>query len=330
LETVEFTMKKLLNPAPENREACLQQLWEKLNIQDRSESSLSGEFNWLVRDIEERSSAKASLSSCKIAKRYLTLAAIARRRGDQESSSRLLRQSFAFICWARELDVVARQDPTWPELEGDDLLMPMITWQALAPQCGSPWFALWLAPHLHNQFANPEPGMVVMYYSRDYPARRFMEVLQRSLITGVWPAQFDLAGLSAYGKLLQACEQPQAWEDALMAFCDWRIANAYGYPEMGASKRRRQSSLENVLDAERVEQVFPVELLTLKFAFERATGRTLSLDAPHPLLQGPLMALPFPAVEPVFEDEWTARLAALRHQLAPGLALRSPIVPKYL
>lgn len=44
--------------------------------------------------------------------------------------------------------------------------------------------------------------------------------------------------------------------------------------------------MESVLDREGVEQVFPVELLTLRLAYERATGQALSLDAPHPMLQG--------------------------------------------
>lgn len=75
-----------------------------------------------------------------------------------------------------------------------------------------------------------------------------MAFLQRSLITGTWRTHFDLPALSAYGRLLQACTQPEHWADALVEYCDWRVASAYGHEFMGATKRRRQSSLASVLD----------------------------------------------------------------------------------
>lgn len=209
--------------------------------------------------------------------------------------------------------------------------MTMVACQGLSAAYGSPWFALWVAPHLHNQFGNPDPEQGLLHYYQDKPAQRFMELLQRSLITGVWPTQSDLPGLSGYGPLLQACGQPEHWQAALVDYCDWRVANAYGYAYMGAPKRRRQSNAESVLDREAVEQVFPVELLTLRLAYERATGQPLSLDASHPMLQGPLMTLPFPAVEPLFEDECTRQLEELRVEVSAGrLAARAPGRAKYL
>jgi hypothetical protein len=324
-------INKLLIPTSLNREACLQQLWDKLHVEGRTEDSLASELARVTRHLEVGSAAKASLAACDLAYGYLRLAVIDRRKSALTTSDAFLRKSFVFAYWARELDIVARVDPEWSELVGDDLLMTMVAWQALSTACGSPWFALWLAPHLHNQFGHPDAEMPLVYYSYDKPARRFMEVLQRSLITGVWPQRIEAEEMSAYGKLLQACQRPSDWPAALVEYCDWRIANAYGYAEMGATKRRRQSAMASVLDVECVEQVFPVELLTLRFAFERATGQQLSLDAPHPMLQGPLMAQPFPTVEPMHKDEWTERLRALReNSVAAPLPLRAQVVAKYL
>jgi hypothetical protein len=266
-----------------------------------------------------------------IASRRIDLAMIDRAKGQLVASDDHLRKSFAFAYWAREMDLVARRDPNWPEEIGDDLLMTMVCWQALSIACGSSWFALWLAPHLHNQFGHPSPDMPLVFYSDDIAARRFMELLQRSLISGAWPHEIDAARFSGYGKLLEACSRPDVWPGALVDYCDWRIANAYGYSYMGAPKRRRQSALQSVLDAESIEQVIPFELFTLQFAVERATGHRLSLDAPHPMLQSVWMTARFPAVEPMHEDELTHRLQTLRSTASGAqVPLRSPVAAKYL
>lgn len=100
---------------------------------------------------------------------------------------------------------------------------------------------------------------------------------------------------------------------------------------MGAEKRRRQSEGWSVLDAAAWEQVFPIELLTLKHAFERATDRQLSLDAPHPLLQSHLMRDPFPRLEPLHEDGLAAQLASFHAQMyGQKFGLRHPIDARHL
>lgn len=324
-------MKKLLIPSPENREACLQQLWEKLYIEEGIDKSTQDNFVWLERALSAPSAGKAALAASWLANNFLDRACIDRRLDWLATSDTFLRQSFAYVYLARELNLLARMAPDWPELNPDGLLLETIAWQGLSVACGSPWFALWIAPHLHNQFGNPDPGQALLAYDFDKPARGFMELLQRSLITGAWPAHVDVPALSAYGRLLEACGQPAHWAAALVDFCDWRVANAYGYEFMGATKRRRQSSLRSAMDWESVHQVFPIELFTLRLAYERATGVRLSLDAPHPMLQGPLMARPFPQVEPMFEDEWTRQLVALREEASDGrLAARASITAKYL
>lgn len=324
-------MKKLLIPSPLNREDCIKQLWDKLHVEEGIDDSSERARVRVARHLEDKSAAKVSLAASDFTDRLFVRACINRRLGNAPDSDPFLRQSFAYAYFARELDQLARMAPDWPELAGDDLLMTMVAWQGLSAACGSQWFALWVAPHLHNQFGNPDPEQGLLHYYQDKPAQRFMELLQRSLITGVWPTQFDLPALSGYGSLLQACSQPERWQTALVEYCDWRLANAYGYAFMGAPKRRRQSNMESVLDREAVEQVFPVELLTLRLAYERSTGQPLHLDAPHPMLQGPLMALPFPTVEPLFEDGWTRRLEALRAEVSSGrLAPRAPVKAKFI
>lgn len=324
-------MKKLLVPSPDNREACLKQLWDKLYLEDGVGDRILDHYRWIERYVSERSVAKVSVSAGFLCSFLFGRACIDRRRGNHPAADASLRQGFSYVYLARELHEIARMAPDWCS-DCDDLLIHMVTWQAMSAACGSKWFALWLAPHLHNEFGHPDPDHSLIHCYVDKPATRFMEVLQQSLVTGIWPTQFELLALSGYGPLLQSCGQPEQWSSTLVEYCDWRIANSYGYPYMGAPKRRRKhTGNSSVLEVGSIEQVFPLELLTLKFAYEQATGKALSLDAPHPMLQGPLMTLPFPPLEPMHEDEWTLKLEALRAETgADRRGPREPITARYL
>jgi hypothetical protein len=66
-------------------------------------------------------------------------------------------------------------------------------------------------------------------------------------------------------------------------------------------------------------------------AHERATGNTISLDAPHPLLQSHLMKDPFPSLDPVWEDDLTRELKAFHNQMfAKQSGRRHAIEARYL
>ena len=58
--------------------------------------------------------------------------------------------------------------------------------------------------------------------------------------------------------------------------------------------------------------MFPVELLSLQYVYQKTTGKPLSLEADHPLLQQPFMK--FPALLPLFEDDQLRRVVALARE----------------
>lgn len=149
-------------------------------------------------------------------------AIIARRNGRDVTADALLKQAFGYFYWAEELDSCERRAAGWADSIADDLLHGVIAWQGLSIACGSEWFAHRVAPHLHNQFAHPTERPSLYEYSLDLPARRFMEFVQRALITGQWPVDIDTASMSGYGRLLAALADPGAVEQALVDFCDWR------------------------------------------------------------------------------------------------------------
>lgn len=82
------------------------------------------------------------------------------------------------------------------------------------------------------------------------------------------------------------------FKDALIEYCDFRMARSLGYASLDAlrpSPPNREASFEfeNFAFA-----LFPLELLALKAIYERTTGQILSLDSDHPLLRVPLMNIP--------------------------------------
>lgn len=322
--------KKLINPDRNNRAESIDAVWERLYLERAAADDTSRSLR-RAQEYLQQGKSQVVLAVADIARVLVYRAIVARRNGQVEHADPLLRQAFAYFYWAEELDSCERRAEKLSDSISDDLLHGVIAWQSLALACGSDWFAQWVAPHLHNQFAHPAERPALLGYSLDVPARRFMELLQRTIVTGRWPADIEVGGMSGYGRLLAALDQPDTFPQALVDFCDWRVANALGYAEMGATKRRRQSDGWSVLDRESWEQVFPIELLTLKYAYQRATSKPISLDAPHPLLQSHLMRDPFPSLEPLWEDELTEQLAAFHARVyGKQFGLRHPIEARYL
>lgn len=324
-------MGKLINPDRSNRAESIDAVWRRLSLEEAAADDTSGDLLRAQSYMDQGRVPQAALAVGDIARVLLYRAIIDRRSGQEAQAMPLLRQAFGYFYWAEELFTANRQAKGVPDSIADDLLHGAIAWQSLSVACGSDWFAQWVAPHLHNQFAQPAERPSLLGYSLDLPARRFMAFLQRAIITGAWPAEIDTASMSGYGRLLAALAKPDAFEQALIDFCDWRVANALGFPEMGSTKRRRQSDGWSALDRPSWEQAFPIELQTLKYAYGRATAQSVSLDSPHPLLQGHLVRDPSPALEPLWEDELTAQLANFWANLfGNSNGLRSPAEARYL
>jgi hypothetical protein len=100
---------------------------------------------------------------------------------------------------------------------------------------------------------------------------------------------------------------------ALVSFCDYRVAQAFGYDGMEATRRRSEDRTESVLDRGGWIRLFPLELFSLRYVYQKTTGKALSLEADHPLLQAPFMKLP--ALLPLYEDDHIRRALALANEV---------------
>jgi hypothetical protein len=300
-------MAKLVKPDRNNREQCIAILWKSLKLEDAVNAGQGIRPTLLADSLQRRRTPQVALGTQAVASHWLDTWVISCWKGSGDPD-RTFAKAFAYFYWGREIQIQARQVDGWSVDVRDDHLHELLDWQALAIAAGQEWFAERFAPYLHSICASGGPRTRQMFFAYDEPALLFSLALQRILMTGRWLAEAELAGMGSYGALYASADSPDRFREALVAFCDDRVAECFGYHGIDAVKRRRPSVFESVMDRGSWNRFFPTELWTLQYAFNKVTGKQLSLDAPHPLLHTPLMTTPLPQLVPLFEDDLTATL----------------------
>ena len=121
--------------------------------------------------------------------------------------------------------------------------------------------------------------------------------------------------MRAYGDLLaRALASEALFRKALVSFCDYRVAQSfgsYGMEDAGAGSRLSPNPMLD--DGGLGYKLFPVELFSLQYVYQKTTGKALSLEADHPLLEQPFMKLP--ALLPLYEDDLIRRAAVLAKEV---------------
>ncbi len=300
-------MAKLVKPDRNNREQCIAILWKRLRLEDAVNAGPGILLPMLAEDLQRRRTPQVGHLAQGLASHCLNRWVLSRWSG-ADDPDRTFAKAFAYFYWGREIQLASRQADGWSADVRDDQIHELLEWQAFAIAAGQGWFAERVAPYLFDICASGGPGRRQGFFAYDEPALQFTLALQRVLVTGRWPADTDRAGMGIYGALYSSADSPDRFSEALLAFCDDRTAECLGYHGIDATKRRRPSVYESVMDRSSWDQVFPTELWTLQYAYEKATGRRLGLDAAHPLLRTPLMTTPLPPLLPLFEDDLTSTL----------------------
>jgi hypothetical protein len=310
-------MPKLFVPTIATMTEAVRRLWKRAGLEEASQgTSLEGDLTQMRRYMADGDTGAAIVCLQQSTWGLLFEALCKRWAGTDEYGAGLFRQSFAYFVLAHALRRTHRRTKPLSDQMREGQLMDLVNWQGLAAAGGAPWYLTWTAPFLHNLFCCgvQSPQMSLFSYTSDLPARNFVVCLQEAVIRQRWPVEPDAAAMGIYGRLIANAASPAAFDAALLDFCNDRVAQAFGYEVFGGTKRRRQSALENIHDRFTWEQAFPVELLVLKHVFESTTGKHLSLDAAHPLLQTNLMKLPFPKLDPLHEDDITREVEAYGRQ----------------
>jgi hypothetical protein len=253
---------------------------------------------------EERNFSGLSLACDGWFYELMELAVGAYMQGDPAAGASRLREAFANGYWSCELIQQNRLAKHIGYDAPDDGLRNRLVLHGLAAAGGAPQIADWLAPYLHNALKG---GSVCGTLTADIPFRGFYEVVIDAHVSGAWPREIDHKRLRAYGDLLVAAGNADAFRKALVAWCDYRLAQSLGFDGMEAPKRR-PASVYGLFDGGWMT-LLPFELFSLKYVFERTTGKTLSLEADHPLLHVPHMQVP--PVLPLVDDDYLRRVVAL-------------------
>ena len=323
-------MAKALKPGRDNRDACVAALWKRLDLAAAAQARSDAARAMLDEDLRNGQVPQAGLMAVRVTNGALYRWLVARWAGSRANDEEIV-HAFAHVCRGLQLLVVHRRVAGWGDDVRDDTLYDLLAWQGLAAAAREAAFTDWAAPHLHNLFASGGVEKTTRFFAVDAPARGFNEMLQLVLLTSRWPTAAEAGKLGPYAPLFATAPNAAEFRSALVDFCDYRVSECFGYHGIDATVKRRPSADESIMDRGSWEQVYPVELLTLRHAFRKATGQELSLDAPHPLLQTPLMTLEMPALTPLHQDGLTRSLAKLGEtafgaQWRPG----EPVAARFL
>ena len=296
---------KRIRPSTSNRSQSLEALWfEVLDSLPHAEKTLT----WLTidaeHDLREGNAGALGMSFKQLFDFVMTLAVCALWQGRSEARQRL-REAFSFMYWGAEIAQHERIRERIAYDMRDSTLFGRLWLHGLAAAGGAPDIADWTAPYVSNIFSSGDGTGEILELAADTPFRIFFQHLIAAHVQGRWSSNIDQGAMRAYGDLIVTAEEPSAFRAALVDFCDYRVAQALRFDGLEAPRRRPESLTRSVLDVGGWIRLLPLELFSLRYVYEKTTGRALLLEAGHPLLETPLMKVP--PLLPLYEDDFIRR-----------------------
>jgi hypothetical protein len=315
-------MKKRLRPTPHNRQEVIDATWREVDavLAYRLESALPTN-KALADDAIARGKVGGLVVNCSLQFHDLMEIAIAQRGKGAPEADEYLRRAFAFMYWGSELLIhLDRQEPGFAARES--CFLNRFWFHGLAIAAGATDIADWIGPHLLRALKGGVSEFTVILQA-DPPFHLFAHSILEIQASNAWPESFDKAALKGFGPLLEAAANPDRFRTALVDYCDYRLAQAWGYDGIEAPRRRPASVIGSVFDGRGWIVLVPLELYSLKYAFERSTKKTMSLDADHPLLRSAFVRVP--ELTPLHEDAELRRVAQFgRQTFGAGWEPRTP------
>jgi hypothetical protein len=289
-----------IRPSTQNRPESVEAVWVELSD---SLSHAEKLLTWLPadteRDVRERKMGAVGVACRQQFDSIMTVAVCGLWQGNTGAPERL-REAFSWMYWGAEVAQHERLRERIGYDVRDSTLLGRLWLHGLAAAGGAPDIADWAAPYLLNLLSTGDGTGGTLELTADTPFRLFFRQLLSAQVKRRWSSDIDRTAMRAYGDLLGAAQDPEAFRQALVEFCDYRIAQALRFDGMDARKRRPESVTRSVLDVGGWIRLFPLELFSMRYVYEKTMGVSLSLEADHPLLKTPLMRLP--ALLPLYQD----------------------------
>jgi hypothetical protein len=307
--------KKLLRPAPDNRQAAVDVLRTGLGqTEERFSAGAAAELEMCNEHLSKGNLGGVSFRSATLFFESMGSIVNGMLHGDADAPDRL-RLIFSRMYWGHVLaqhywmnSNIGFDKPLRGESE-------LVLFHGLALAGGADKIADWVAPFLLNLLICGRRANRGDYYNgfgeTDFP--EFYELLLSAQVSGNWIPRACLTDRLGYFRpLLEYADDPAAFAGALKHFCDFRLGRAFLFDSPEAKRPRKPSDPMTVYEAQWVA-IFPLELFALQAIYRRATGRQLSLESDHPLLQTPLMNVP--ELLPLREDALTRSMQVLGRKI---------------
>jgi hypothetical protein len=188
----------------------------------------------------------------------------------------------------------------------------LIQFYSLALAGNANGLADWVGRFLYNYIS--EGGMEAAL--ADHELMMFYWELLKAHFKREWPKATDLDGeLGPFFDVLATANQPDEFQAALIAYCDFRLSRTYGFENVDSQRARSGGGGQYQFQSQWFA-IWPLELLAMQTVYRNCTGRNLSLDADHPLLKTPLMSVP--SMLPLAESDYSKRLNKLGEEVYGG------------
>jgi hypothetical protein len=280
--------KKHIIPTPENRAELVDMIkYGLLQTSDQFTAGLRQDQALVSRYLLEKNT-----SALPIAVSYLFFnsmgLAINSVLGGDASGWEKISAAYSEMYWAWEVqqhdsvrEGISFDFPTQCEIS-------QVIVHSLSLLSGSPDISKWSAAFLKNLIKMG--GAAELSYSDESFPNFYLYLLDCQLENSFRsPAEPKTYG--GYYPLINALSRREMFSDALCAYCDFRLARAFQYGEMGAKKPRSKNDFMYLYERHWLA-ILPFEIYALQSIYQNITGSNLSLDVEHPLLATPFACPP--------------------------------------
>jgi hypothetical protein len=303
-------MSKKFIPSRDRRPEALGLLWKScLDDLEHRMSRYAHESELIIEEIGKRDVTSVSIS---LGFNFNALMQIAVCNFKKELTQDIqpLRKAFHLIHLAAKIWLLRRQMNNLDYQRPDDLYVSFFRLHGLAAYGQADFVSDGITSYLYHYLVKGRIRDYILGLEADSPFTAFASVLLSAAYEKHWPEHLDVKALGNFAGLLSNIHDSQAFEVALVDYCDFRMMQCLGYDSIDSIRRRSSATTKSFFDGQpRWCGVFPTELFTLQHIVKATTGRELSLTAPHPLLQTPLMQKRV-AFLPLYQDEEIDRIDA--------------------
>jgi len=303
-------MSKKFIPSRDRRPEALEMLWKScLYDLEHRLSRYAHESGLIIEEIDKRDMPSVSIS-LGFNFNALMQIAVCKFKNEPTQDIQPLRKAFRLIYLAAKLRLLQRQRDNLDYQRRDSLYLNFLHLHGLAAYGQANFVSDGMTDYLYHYLVKGQIRDYILDLEADSAFSAFASVLLTAAYEKRWPEQFDVPALGNFAGLLVHTQDAPAFEAALVEYCDFRMMQCLGYDSIDSTRRRSSATTKSFFDGQPAWcGVFPTELFTLQHIVRTTTGRVLSLHAPHPLLQTPLMQNPV-AFLPIYQDEETDRIDA--------------------